>query len=218
MTRVKTSKKESAESWNSTILNREAQYNLKRHALLSAAAAAFRSRGYANVSMSDLADILHVTKPTLYHYIPSKEDILFECVRQGLSGLEEALKQAQDHSRPALERLRSLFTRHVQFATEDFGACLVLYADQVQSPENRAIVKEGRSKLKNGLQEIITEGIADGSIAPCDPKFVFLAVFAALNTVPRWYRPDGELNPEEIADRLLAIIFEGLRPRRESPR
>ncbi|MCL4488614.1 MAG: TetR/AcrR family transcriptional regulator [Chloroflexi bacterium] len=218
MPRLKNARKVSSESWNSELLNREAQYRLKRHALLSAAAAAFRSRGYANVSMSDLAEILHVTKPTLYHYIPSKEEILFECVQQGLVGLEEALTQARDRSQPALERLRTLFRRHVQFATEDFGACLVLYADDVQSPENRAVLKEGRTRLEKGLQEIILEGIADGSIAPCDPKFVFLAVFAALNTVPRWYRPDGELNPEEIADRLLAIMFDGLRPRCESPR
>ena len=56
----------------------------KRNAVILAAARAFSTRGYHNTSLDDLAAALNVTKPTIYAYVAGKEELLFECFRQGV--------------------------------------------------------------------------------------------------------------------------------------
>ena len=63
-----------------------------------------------------------------------------------------------------------------------------------------------------GLRKMIEEGITDGSIAPCNPKMVTFTLFGAFNWLAHWYKEDGELQPEAIADQLLSLFEVGLVP------
>ena len=73
---------------------RETQRQAKRDAVLQAAAQLFNERGFHATSLDDIAARLHVTKPTLYYYVKNKDEILIECVRQGLQmtidGIEDS--------------------------------------------------------------------------------------------------------------------------------
>ena len=63
---------------------RAQQREAKRNAVLQTAARLFNERGYHATSLDDIAEQLHVSKPTLYYYVKSKDDILLECVRTAL--------------------------------------------------------------------------------------------------------------------------------------
>ena len=63
---------------------REQQREIKRQAVLAAAAQLFNERGFHATSLDDIARRLHVSKPTLYYYVKNKDEILLGCVRQGL--------------------------------------------------------------------------------------------------------------------------------------
>ena len=78
-----------------TQAQREQERALKREAVLRAAARAFSEQGFHRTSLDDVAERLNVTKPTIYHYVRSKDEILFECVRIGLERLDSASAQAE---------------------------------------------------------------------------------------------------------------------------
>ena len=84
---------------------RAAERTRKRDAVILAAARAFKERGYHNTSLDDIASILHVTKPTIYHYVENKEQILFECFRTGLDQIRTAFSEVRAPGVPARERL-----------------------------------------------------------------------------------------------------------------
>ena len=75
---------------------RQQPRSAKRDAVLSAAARLFTHRGFQGTSLDDIAQSLGVTKPTLYHYVANKEEILFECVRRGLGALRACIEEATE--------------------------------------------------------------------------------------------------------------------------
>jgi len=69
--------------------------------------------------------------------------------------------------------------------------------------------------MKRGLdlefRRLIEQSVAEGSIAPCDAKIAAFTVAGALSWIGRWYRPGGELTPDQVADQVIALLCRGLR-------
>jgi AcrR family transcriptional regulator len=185
----------------------------KRDAVILAAARAFRERGYHNTSLDDIASLLNVTKPTIYHYVTNKEQLLFECFRSGLDQIMVAFEETKARQLNGRERLIQLMSRYAQAITSEFGWCMVRAEDQDLSPEMSAQVKALKQKIDRGMRAIITEGIRDGSIRECDPKMTAFAIAGAINWVAHWYRHDDSLTHEEIAQRFIDLFDQGLKPR-----
>ncbi|MGB8647352.1 MAG: TetR/AcrR family transcriptional regulator [Anaerolineae bacterium] len=198
--------------WDEEIQGREEQRRLKRQAILRTAARAFNEAGFHQTSLDDLAKRLKVSKPALYHYIASKDDILFECTRLAIEYMRDALNLAEDSGYTGMEKLRMFLRRYAELAVDDFGACLILSGDQALTEENRKKLRSSRRDLETALRAIIKQGIADGSIAPCSDKFAAFALFGAFNWVTHWYQEGGELTPGEIADELLRVFENGFKP------
>jgi AcrR family transcriptional regulator len=185
---------------------------VKREAVIQTAARAFRARGYHNTSLDDIAALLHVTKPTIYHYVQSKEQILFECFRTGLEDIRSGFAEVSDASRPGRERLLKVVRRYVGAITSDFGWCMVRAEDQDLSPGMSARIKALKSDIDQCIRQLIRAGIEDGSIRACDPKMTTFALAGALNWISHWHREDDALTPAEIADRFIDVFESGLLP------
>jgi AcrR family transcriptional regulator len=185
----------------------------KRGAVILAAARAFRERGYHNTSLDDIASLLNVTKPTLYHYVTNKEALLFECFRAGLDQIMVAFADNQNAKLTGRERLIKLMSRYAQAITSEFGWCMVRAEDQDLSEEMSAQVKALKQKIDRGMRAIISDGIRDGSIRECDPKMTAFAIAGAMNWVAHWYRHDDTLTAEDIAQRFIDLFDQGLKPR-----
>ena len=63
------------------------------------------------------------------------------------------------------------------------------------------------------VQRFVAEGVADGSIAPIEPKIAEFFLMGALNWLPRWYSPQGSMSSAELASVFIRMVFDGLRPR-----
>src|SRR6266478_9027549 len=81
---------------------------VKREAVIRAAAHAFNRKGYHNTSLDDIAAALDVTKPTVYYYVTSKEQLLFQCFIAGIEPIRTLLREARSLDVPARERLNSV--------------------------------------------------------------------------------------------------------------
>lgn len=193
--------------------DRERQRELKRDAVILAAARAFRERGYHNTSLDDIAAVLNVTKPTLYYYVSNKEQMLFECFREGLGRIASACGEARDADASGRDRLVAVVRGYAEAITSDFGWCMVRAEDQDLSPGMSARIKALKSEIDQDIRRLVRAGLADGSIAPGDPKMIAFAIAGALNWIAHWYRDDASLPSSAIADRFVEFFINGLAPR-----
>jgi AcrR family transcriptional regulator len=186
---------------------------LKREAVIRAAARAFNARGFHNTSLDDIAATLEVTKPTLYYYVENKEQLLFECFCAGLEPVRAAFRDVRASDQSARARLHAVLLRYAQAIASEFGWCMVRAEDQDLSDDMRTHVKALKSEIDQGIRRLLREGIADGSIAECDPKMTAFALAGALNWIAHWYRDNQPQSAAQIAAAFVALFENGLLPR-----
>jgi AcrR family transcriptional regulator len=204
-----------ASPWASSRERRRGR-ELKRDAVIRAAAREFNRKGYHNTSLDDIAARLEVTKPTVYYYVTSKEQLLFQCFRAGVERIRAAFRDVRDLEVPARERLNAVLRHYGAAVASEFGWCMVRAEDQDLSPAMSRHIKALKSEVDHGIRRLIREGMQDGSIQPCDPKMTAFALAGALNWIAHWYREDQSLTGAQIADAFVAIFEGGLRPRGSS--
>lgn len=185
----------------------------KREAVILTAARAFRKRGYHNTSLDDIASELNVTKPTVYHYVQNKEQLLFECFRAGLNQIMQGFEEIRGSTESARDRLEYVISRYAEAITSDFGWCMVQAENQDLSQAMSGKVKALKSEIDQGIRRLIKEGQLDGSIRKCDAKITAFALAGALNWVAYWFRSDEALSAADIAKRFVDLFDLGLRPR-----
>jgi len=185
----------------------------KREAVILTAARAFRQRGYHNTSLDDIARELSVTKPTVYHYVANKEQLLFECFRTGLGLIMAGFEEVCSSTGSARERLAYVMTRYAEALTSDFGWCMVQAENQDLSPAMSQKVKKLKSEIDQGIRRLLQEGVADGSIRSCDTKITAFALAGAMNWIAYWYKSGDSLTAGEIAHRFMDLFELGLQPR-----
>ena len=192
---------------------RPRDHDLKRDAVVRAAAREFNARGYHNTSLDDIATALGVTKPTVYYYVANKEQLLFECFREGLQRIREVVIAVERSDRPARERLNTVLRGYATAVASEYGWCMVRAHEQDLGSELGRQINVLKSEIDLGLRRLLREGVADGSIGPCDPKIAAFAMAGALNWIAHWYREDQALTAAEVGHAFVAFFDNGLLPR-----
>jgi AcrR family transcriptional regulator len=192
------------------IREREKERQTKREAVLRMAAQSFNEKGFHATSLDDVAARLNVTKPTLYYYFKNKEEILFECVRIGLQMIDEAAENVARRGGTGVEQLFAVMRKYAEIVTMDFGMCLIRVGEDPLQPAARRKLRQLKARIDRRFRSLIEQGIAEGDLAPCDAKIAAFTVAGALSWIARWYRPDGPLRPNDIAEQCISILVEGL--------
>jgi hypothetical protein len=96
---------------------------------------------------------------------------------------------------------------------DDFGRCVIRTGAEPLSEQGARSFRDRKRDIDTALRGFIEEGIADGSIAPADPKILAFTLAGALNWPARWHVPGGELGSDEIARQMVDILTNGLAPR-----
>jgi len=172
----------------------------KRDAVLRAAVQLFLEQGYHRATLNDVAERLNITKPALYNYFRSKDEILFECWSLGRERCNEVIAGIDAAGGTGLARLRKLVHAYAALMATDFGASLVRFDPRDLAEKHAAIVRAGKREIDRTFRAYIAAGIADGSIRRCDVKLTAFAVAGALNWIGHWYQQEGALSPHAIAD------------------
>jgi len=186
----------------------------KREAVLKTAAELFLEKSYGRTTLTDVAERLNITKPALYHYFHSKEEILLECYRWGTGLIEESLTEIAGHCGTGLEKVAAFIYSYANVMTVNFGRCVMRLDEGDLSPQAVDEVRTYKRKIDRRLRSFIQEGIRDGSIAPCDPKIAAFSIAGAVNWICMWYEPEGALSAEEIASQFARTLTQGLARRK----
>lgn len=197
-----------------TAEERKADRAEKREAVLLAAVRMFNAQGFHATSLDDVAATLGVSKPTIYHYLGNKDQVLFECVTRGIEQLREAADTAHAGPGTALDRLRRFLTRYAEITMGDFGRCVIRTSDEALSAESAGRFRALKKEIDTAMRALIAAGVEDGSIAPVDVRLAAFTLAGALNWPARWHRPEGLEPAEAIAAQMVEILIRGLAPGR----
>jgi len=197
-------------AWRGAVQNRRETFESKRQVVLRTAARTFSKRGFHQTTLAHIAEELHVSKPALYHYFKSKDEILLEIQQAAVAQMANTPPAPDASGRNQLE---TFVRRYVEMIVDDFGSCLIMTGVLPLEPDNRAAVRAGSKGIEKTLRAILRRGVADGSIAPCDPKITAMFFFGAMNWIPYWYRTEGELGVDALAARVIEFVLTGLAPR-----
>ncbi len=164
----------------------------------AAALRLFAERGYAAVSMRQIASEVGVQAGALYNYTPDKQSLLFKLMQSHMEELLAALPQPKGTPEAQLE---SFVRFHLQFHRQRGDEIFIAYNElRSLEPENFEHIESLRARYETGLETILSAGAAAGTMRVEEPKITALAIIALLTGIYTWYREDGRLSLEDLQD------------------
>lgn len=194
------------------------RYLARRLEILRAAGKEFRSRGFAETGMRDIAAAADLSPANLYNYFHGKHEILFFCQDNALDRLTLALQKARRSPGSAGGKLRLVILAHVRCVLDEVeGSIAHFFTGVLPSPLQRRIMKK-RDRYEAGVRQLIAAGARTGEFVPCDPALAARALLGALNWSVLWFSPDGPSTATEVADGLAGYLVRGLLARPSTSR
>lgn len=181
-----------------------------RTRILEAAAEIFIEKGYQATSLENIAERVGLHKATVYHYVKTKDEILYECLKFSFVEYDEIMRMMEDKSMPPLRRLRLFFVHLTNILTTNFGKCNPMISTQPLKGEMGGHIRTFQRQLDQIVRRVLSEGIEDGSIRNYRSGTLNAMLFGVFNWFPRWYSKDGIFTPEEIAQKTMDIIEIGV--------
>jgi AcrR family transcriptional regulator len=187
----------------------------RRRQIEDVASALFSSRGYAATSMRDIARALDLQGGSLYAHIPSKEAVLAAIVEEAATEFHAAVRPIAERPGPAAQRLREMIAAHVRVVTGGRERAKVfLFEWTFLGEARRAAVTRSRADYQAYFERVVAEGVAAGELEAPDPRLAAVFILSAMNAIAHWYRPDGPLGPDALAEHYAELFLGGLQPAR----
>jgi TetR/AcrR family transcriptional regulator, cholesterol catabolism regulator len=182
----------------------------RRSELTRAAARLFAERGYHGTSIGDLADALGVQKASLYHHIASKQDLLYETMRDGAHGFHAMLDEIPEEL-AATERIRLAIRGHLRLVAEQLDVATVFTREwRFLEGERRDQIIAERRRYEERFRALFREGRELSELrTDLDESTAALLVLSALNWAYTWL--DAGRDTDALADRFHALLVEGVR-------
>jgi TetR/AcrR family transcriptional regulator, cholesterol catabolism regulator len=181
--------------------------------IIERAGAIFYRKGYEATSLQDIADAVGMLKGSIYYYINTKEDLLYELVSQAQDMFEATLEEDEGTARsPAPVRLRAFIGRWMALTSREREWGLVAEREFMRLSKRRLKrVIERRDELSRHVKDIIRQGIDEGAFDPTtDESVAAAAIFELMKTSHLWHRPSGPLTMAELGDWYATFAIRGL--------
>lgn len=169
--------------------------------ILRIATGLLAERGYAATNLDEVAEVLDLSKASLYHYFPSKEHLILACLERVGDATNRQLAAVAASAAPPRDRLHAAIRGQVLVLTRDEPAGAAIFIHDLGLPDAarsrlRALV-ERHDQL---FRSIIEEGIRAGELRVPDPAVARLLMHGAINFIPSWYHRSARMSPERLAD------------------
>jgi AcrR family transcriptional regulator len=181
--------------------------------ILEAAMELFHERGYANTSVEDVASAVGILKGSLYHYIDSKEDLLYRVVEQVHESVQAIMTEIDARADLSpLQRLDAYVQEQVLYNARNLRRISVYYQDRARlSPARFAEIRRWRRAQERYVVTLIEEAAAAGEVpADIDARLAANCVFAVVIWLYTWYRPGGGTSAKTLAEFCARFVIDGL--------
>lgn len=180
---------------------------ITQDAILKESLALFAQRGFAAVSMRQIAERVGIQPAAIYQYHTNKQQLLVAVLSTHMEGLLAALKQDQ-RDEPPLEALIRFVRLHIRYHLTRPDEVFVSYMElRSLEDENYRLIEAQRGIYEGALKTILTRGAEDGSLRVVDPHVSAMAILSMLAGVNTWYRSGGRLSPDKIEDIYISMVL-----------
>ncbi len=179
--------------------------------LLDAAVAVFNERGYEATSVEEIAGRLGVTKSAVYHHVRSKGELLRLALDRALDALFAVTAEPEATTGRAIDRLEHVVRGSVRVLAAELPFVTLLLRLRGNTDLERAAL-ERRRRFDRIVTDLVHAAEDEGDVRPdVDPALTSRLLFGTVNSLTEWYRPDGGLSPDALADAVVTSTFDGLR-------
>lgn len=198
----------------SSPFNRTAQHDAKRTAILSQAAKLFNGRGSRSTTLLDIAQSLGLTKTSLYYYVKTKEELIYQCYMASLEDSMRGLDAVERHHKNGLDRILAVLRGHLagwKAATEgkrNHTAALLEIASL--KDQHREEVEQQYIAMFLRMRQYIRDGIEEGNIRPVDGTSAVLGLLGSMQWSFNWLRNTPTEKMDEVLDGAMDLITNGL--------
>ena len=184
----------------------------KRREIYRRAARIFYEKSFEGASMQEIAQAVGLTKAGLYHYVDSKEQLLYEIMNYGMYILDETVINQVAHLEDPLEKLKQTIAGHIHLIVHarDLETTVILHENRtVRDPLRKKINARKKAYIRY-LEDLITQiqGKDDSKKVP--PRLAAFALLGMINWLYQWYDPSGPVKEEELARTFIQIFLGGL--------
>ena len=182
----------------------------RRAELTRIAARLFAEKGYQGTSLADLADELGMQKPSLYHHIDSKEDLLWEVASEGAAAFHAALDAVPERA-PAVEKIRLALRAHLAVVAGQLDVATVFTREwrHLEGERRERFIAE-RRRYEERIRDLFREGVEGSELrTDLDVATAALLFLSAANWAYTWLRAGGDT--DALADRFFAVLLDGMR-------
>jgi TetR/AcrR family transcriptional regulator, cholesterol catabolism regulator len=185
----------------------------RRREIDQVASELFHTNGYAATSVRDIARALDIQGASLYAHVASKEDVLLSIVDGAATAFESKADEAVTETTTSdpVERLAALVEAHVDVVTADPERASVFVTEwRHLSGDRRAVIARRRDAYEARFRAVIHDGTAVGAFRATDSALAATFILTALNGIATWYRPNGRLSADRIADHYVDLALRSI--------
>ena len=184
---------------------------MSKEAILESAASVFRQKGFHGASMVDIAEALGVQKPSLYHHVKSKQEILLALLDRALIMLTDHLAEIHAQTLPADQKLRQMIRGYLAALAENADlTAVLLFEHRSLDKKSHARHVPQRDKFEGLWRDVLNEGVKSKVFELKDVNLAARALMGVMNWTLTWYRPGGEKSIEQIADDYSDFMLKGM--------
>jgi len=200
------SEKNVREIWMSTSY----EANLSR--ILRISADLFARNGYNGTGMNELCRAVELGRGALYHYIGSKESLLYSISKTQVDRMNAYAEQLLTEDLKAEERLRKLARELLRNIAEHRSEWAVFFREYTSlTGERRDQVVSARERYEGYWRQALDQGTREGVLAPGSPLLV-KGILGMFNYTYLWFDPSGPTKSDDLADLFLDVLLDGIRP------
>lgn len=164
----------------------------------------FAERGFAGTNLQDIADAVGLTRPALYYYVKSKDELLAKLVTEITEGPATQLREINgqtdlDATGKLRAIARALVTRQAHHPAR---FRLIIRSEAELPPELSRAHERGRRAVLDELTKVVDEGTRSGQFRPMDTRVAALGVIGMFNWVAWWFHADARQTAESVAEQL----------------
>lgn len=184
----------------------------KRDAILRAATEIINAKGFALATMSEIAATLDLRDAALYYYFPNKQALVHACHLSSLERFEALLEAADQAGGTGADKLRHLLHGLLVDSARN-GPQLYFGDHSYLDDAQREAITTWVARLTRQLERFLEEGMADGSIVPCEAPLVVQLLLGMLIWLAKWAPAVQGLTVDRLMAAIGAVTFSGLKSR-----
>jgi AcrR family transcriptional regulator len=183
-----------------------------REALIQAAINLFYQKGYLDTSIREIGAKAGISNSIIYHYFKNKEEVLFEIINHATEELIAALLRVDKEVADPVECLRTMLVEHsVIFCLKRRKETKIVDSDSffLHGKWREATLRHQREiyeLYKKKLNQIADRGI----LKDINATVAAFSILGMINSSFRWFREDGLLSREEVAQFISKLVFDGI--------